>query len=154
MGSYRFNWHTWLCIKRLTWAWTFLCQWWGSTSAMYEPFTCTREMNYRMVGFTAYQLLYYFMPKSAIFLAIIKLTIIIVMIISTWGLGNNRTSGDHPNYCIFEIGQNTEKSPGDLRRIVVPQTPVWHTQTPMGLWHTNGSPNLNQKTKVYSNQQK
>ena len=25
-------------------------------------------------------------------------------------------SGDHPNYCLIKIGQNTEKSPGDLRR--------------------------------------
>ena len=31
----------------------------------------------------------------------------------------------------------------------------WHTETPMGLiWHTNGSPNLTQKTRPYSNQQK
>ena len=30
----------------------------------------------------------------------------------------------------------------------------WHTQTPMGLWHTNGSPNLGQKTRPYNNQQK
>ena len=30
----------------------------------------------------------------------------------------------------------------------------WHTQTPMGLWHTNGSPNLGQKTRSYNNQQK
>ena len=30
----------------------------------------------------------------------------------------------------------------------------WHTQTPMGLWHTNGSPNFGQKTRPYSNQQK
>ena len=29
-------------------------------------------------------------------------------------LGNNRTSEDHPNCSIVEIGQNTEKSPGDL----------------------------------------
>ena len=29
------------------------------------------------------------------------------------GLGNKRTSRDHTNYCIIEIGQNTEKSPGD-----------------------------------------
>ena len=29
------------------------------------------------------------------------------------GLGNRRTSGDHPNNCIVEIDQNTEKSPGD-----------------------------------------
>ncbi len=35
----------------------------------------------------------------------------------------NWTSGDHPNYCIIEIDQNTEKIPGDLRRLVT-QTPV------------------------------
>ena len=35
---------------------------------------------------------------------------------------NKRTSGDHPNYSIVEIGQNTEKSPGDLRRLAVTQT--------------------------------
>ena len=29
-----------------------------------------------------------------------------------------------------------------------------HTETPMGLWHTNGSPNLCRKTWPYSNQQK
>ena len=33
-------------------------------------------------------------------------------------------SGDHPNYRIIENGQNTEKSPGDLRRLAVTQTPV------------------------------
>ena len=42
----------------------------------------------------------------------------------TGGLGNNRTSGDHPNYYIIEIGQNTEKSPGHLRRHSVTQTSV------------------------------
>ena len=36
------------------------------------------------------------------------------------GLGNKRTSGDHPNYSIVEIGQNT-KSPGDWRRLAVVQ---------------------------------
>ena len=30
----------------------------------------------------------------------------------------------------------------------------WHTQTPMGLWHTNESPNPGQKTRPYNNQQK
>ena len=30
----------------------------------------------------------------------------------------------------------------------------WHTQTPMGLWYTNGSPNLGQKTRPNNNQQK
>ena len=39
----------------------------------------------------------------------------------TWGLGNNRTSGDCTNYSIVEIGQNTGKSPGDLERSVVTQ---------------------------------
>ena len=29
----------------------------------------------------------------------------------------------------------------------------WLTQTPMELWHTNGSPNLGQKTRPYNNQQ-
>ena len=29
----------------------------------------------------------------------------------------------------------------------------WHTQTPMGLWYTKGSPNLGQKTRPYNNQQ-
>ena len=33
-------------------------------------------------------------------------------------------SGDHPNYRIIGNGQNTEKSPGDLRRLAVTQTPV------------------------------
>ena len=42
----------------------------------------------------------------------------------TGGLGNKRMSGDHPNYCITEISQNTEKSPEDLKRLDVIQTPV------------------------------
>ena len=36
----------------------------------------------------------------------------------TGGLGNKRTSGDNPNDGIAEISQNTEKSPGDLRRLL------------------------------------
>ena len=32
----------------------------------------------------------------------------------TGGVGNQRTSQDHPNYIIVKIGQNTEISPGDL----------------------------------------
>ena len=40
------------------------------------------------------------------------------------GFGNKKTSGDCPKYSIVEIGQNTEKSPRDLRRLVVTQTPV------------------------------
>ena len=40
----------------------------------------------------------------------------------TGGLRNKRTSGDHPNYGIIEISQNTEKSPGDFRRLADPLT--------------------------------
>ena len=40
------------------------------------------------------------------------------------GLGSWRTSGDHQNLGIIENDQNTEKSPGDLKRLAVTQTPV------------------------------
>ena len=51
----------------------------------------------------------------------------------TGRLGSWRTSGDHPNYYIIENGQNTEKSPGDLRRLAVTQAPVKnHQLTLMG----------------------
>ena len=39
-------------------------------------------------------------------------------------LENLETSGDNPNCSIVEIGQNTEKSPGDLRKLAVTQTPI------------------------------
>ena len=39
----------------------------------------------------------------------------------TGGLENKRTSADNPNYNI-EIGQNTEKSPGNLTTLAVTQT--------------------------------
>ena len=35
------------------------------------------------------------------------------------GLGSWWMSGNHPNYYIIENGQNTEKSPGDLRSLAV-----------------------------------
>ena len=35
----------------------------------------------------------------------------------TGRLGNKRTSREHPDYRIIKTGQNTEKSPGDLRRL-------------------------------------
>ena len=38
------------------------------------------------------------------------------------GVRNRTTNGDHPNSSI--IGQNTEKSPGDLSRLAVTQTPM------------------------------
>ena len=43
---------------------------------------------------------------------------------ATGRLGNKETSEDHPAYSIIKIGQITEKSPGDLRRLAVTQTPV------------------------------
>ena len=42
----------------------------------------------------------------------------------TEGLRNKRTSGDHPDYSIIKIGQNTEKSPGDLKGLALTHTPV------------------------------
>ena len=33
-------------------------------------------------------------------------------------------SGDNPNKSIIENGQNTEKNPGDMRRLAVTQSPV------------------------------
>ena len=41
----------------------------------------------------------------------------------TGRLENKRTSGDCPDYSIFKIGQNTEKSSKDLKLAVI-QTPV------------------------------
>ena len=42
----------------------------------------------------------------------------------TGRLGNKRTSRAHPDDSINKIGQNTEKIPGDLRRLPVIQTTV------------------------------
>ena len=39
-----------------------------------------------------------------------------------------RTSRNHPNYSIIENGQNTEKCPGDLKRLSVTKTPVKNHQ--------------------------
>ena len=51
------------------------------------------------------------------------------------GLGSWWTSGDHPNNWITENSQNTEKNPGDLRRLAVTQTPVKDHQL-MLIWKT------------------
>ena len=77
------------------------------------------------------------------------ISIIIIMIIITI----------NPNDSIIENGQNTEKNPGDLRRLGVTQTSVKNFQgvkkkNNNRLWHTNGSPNLGQKTRPYCNQKK
>ena len=39
-------------------------------------------------------------------------------------VGNWRMSQDHPNYSIVKIGQNIEKSPGELRKHAVTQISV------------------------------
>ena len=38
--------------------------------------------------------------------------------------GNKMTNRDHPHYSIVEISQNTEESPGALRRLAITQTLV------------------------------
>ena len=43
-------------------------------------------------------------------------------------LGGWGTNGDHTNYSIIENSQNTEKSPGDFRRLAVTQSPVTNHQ--------------------------
>ena len=54
-----------------------------------------------------------------------KVTIIPIIIgAKTRGLGNDEMGRDCPNYSIIEISQNTEKSPGDLKRLAVTQPPV------------------------------
>ena len=44
------------------------------------------------------------------------------------GLRSWELSGDYLNDSIIENGQNTKKSPGDLRRLPVTQTPVENYQ--------------------------
>ena len=57
-----------------------------------------------------------------------KIMIIIITIIiinkGTGGLGSWQTSGDHLNYSMIDNSQNTEKSPGDFRRLAITQTLV------------------------------
>ena len=42
--------------------------------------------------------------------------------------GNKRTSGDHPKHSIVVIDWNTEKSPGNRKRLAVTQTPMQNHQ--------------------------
>ena len=44
------------------------------------------------------------------------------------GLGSWRKGRDYPNDSIAENGQNTEKTPGDFRRLAVTQTSVKNHQ--------------------------
>ena len=38
--------------------------------------------------------------------------------------GNKKTSGDYSNYSIIRIGLNTERSPDNLRRLIIAQNSV------------------------------
>ena len=46
----------------------------------------------------------------------------------TEGLKNKTSSGENPNYRIIKIGQNTEKSPGNLKRLADTQIPIRNYQ--------------------------
>ena len=48
----------------------------------------------------------------------------------SWRLGNKR-SGDNPDFSIIKIGENTGKSPGDLRKLAFIQTLI--KKTPLKL---------------------
>ena len=57
---------------------------------------------------------------------------------------------------ILRIVQEISMWPSEQMEYVQPSIcpGEWDTQTFMGLWHRNGSPNLSQTTKPYNNQQK
>ena len=58
------------------------------------------------------------------------------------GLGNIGTAGEWPIYSIVEIGLNTEKSPGDLRRLAVTETLLENHQLTL-MWTTLKEKNEN-----------
>ena len=60
--------------------------------------------------------------------------------------GNKRTSGDHPNYSIIMIGQNSEKSPEDISRLAVIQTSVEKHQLTL-VWKATSKNDDNNKRK-------
>ena len=62
--------------------------------------------------------------------------------------GYRKTSRHHPNYSIINVGHNTEKSPGDLKRLAVTQT----TDTPpvnAGMKNSQWSMNNNNNNDIY-----
>ena len=54
---------------------------------------------------------------------------------ATGGVGNRMTSGNYPHYYIIKNGLNTEKSPGDMKRPAVTQSPVKDHQLKL-MWKT------------------
>ena len=68
----------------------------------------------------------------------------------TGGLGNKRTSGHNPHYYIIENGQNSEKSPGDLRRLAVTRTPVKRPSANTDVKNSQGvNNNKTEAIKIY-----
>ena len=70
-------------------------------------------------------------------------------LVRTGGLVNVRMSGDHSNHSIIEIDQNLEKSPSNLRRFAVTQTPVgnhWLTLVGKSKKRANNDNNNNNLT--------
>ena len=63
-------------------------------------------------------------------------------------LGCWRTSGDHPNDNIIENNQNTEKSPRDLRKFAVTQTPVRNHQLTL-MWKNSRKVNNNNNPLLF-----
>ena len=61
------------------------------------------------------------------------------------GLGNKRMSGDHLNYSIVEIGQNTKLSPGDLKGLAVTQILVEKQSANAGVKNSQKSKIIKQK---------
>ena len=55
---------------------------------------------------------------------------------------------DHPSNNIIENGQNTEKSPGDLKRLAVTQSPVKDHQLTL-MWKTLMSNNNNNNDNIF-----
>ena len=74
------------------------------------------------------------------------------------GLGNKETSGAHPDYNIIKIDQNTEESPGNMRRLSITQNPVKNHR--FTYWCVkfenvyNNNNNTHQKTRPYNNEKK
>ena len=65
----------------------------------------------------------------------------------TRGLGNIRTSGDHPNYSIVEISQNI----GDLKRLVFTQTSVKDRRLTL-MWKTTNKWYMHNPESVQENE--
>ena len=72
----------------------------------------------------------------------------------TGGLGNKRMSGDHPNYSITEISQNTKKSPGDLRRLLVTQDSSRKPSANVGVKNSQMSKIIQRSTNGMQKQEK